>query len=222
MIFDGYNRCAQIEAGNRPMRFVYRPATKNERSAIQYVWKSIGSTEGTELACKWVSERIVAANFPHASWSLLQFVCAKDNTFPKLLMLMLGLLPDSSGQAWKDVEDDYRQNLYEGIVFERDFPQLAKRSCADCEKYWYSEETGEVLLETDGSKMLRVGPPACRTESGCPKGTPEKQRTLNVANRWAFEHYKQCKATGWFPDDQIVRENAVVIERAIQTPRRVK
>lgn len=61
--------------------------------------------------------------------------------------------------------------------------------------------------------MFGVGicPPNCMTERGCPKGTPDKQRTLNEANRTCFEHYKECKAVGQFPNDPVVRRNAAVI-----------
>ena len=51
----------------------------------------------------------------------------------------------------------------------------------------------------------------CRTRFGCKKGTPENPRSLSDSNQLAYEHYKQCRAVGQFPDDSIVRENAAII-----------
>jgi hypothetical protein len=47
---------------------------------------------------------------------------------------------------------------------------------------------------------------------GCDKGTPEDQHVLTEQNRAAYEHWKECKAVGIFPDDPIVRKNAVIIQ----------
>ena len=72
----------------------------------------------------------------------------------------------------------------------------------------------------DGKPELRASydvrgvptcPPVCRTEKGCPKGTPEKQRSLNPENQLCYEHYRECKAVGQFPDDPVVRRNAGLI-----------
>lgn len=27
----------------------------------------------------------------------------------------------------------------------------------------------------------------------------------------AYQHYRECRATGWFPDDALVRQNAAAI-----------
>ena len=51
--------------------------------------------------------------------------------------------------------------------------------------------------------------------SGCPKGTPERQLSLSLKNRRAYRHYLMCKATGKWPDDGMVRQNAGIIEAAI-------
>lgn len=56
-------------------------------------------------------------------------------------------------------------------------------------------------------------PPPCRTNQGCPKGTPENSKELSNKNRLAYDHYLQCKAIGKFPDDAIVYRNAGIIRR---------
>lgn len=66
---------------------------------------------------------------------------------------------------------------------------------------------------TDGEYRERdaSSPPECRTPKGCPKGTPEKSKALSSSNQLAYQHYLECKATGQWPDDAIVRRNAAVI-----------
>ncbi len=63
-----------------------------------------------------------------------------------------------------------------------------------------------VLLERNAST-----PPECQTREGCPKGTPDKQRSLTAQNAEAYEHYKRCRAVGRFPEDPIVEANAATI-----------
>ena len=54
----------------------------------------------------------------------------------------------------------------------------------------------------------------CRDpERGCPKGTPEHPRTLLPENELAYEHYRECRAVGEFPDDAVVRRNAAIIRK---------
>lgn len=70
----------------------------------------------------------------------------------------------------------------------------------------------------DGLKLpvlRRNVPLPCRTAAGCRKGTPERQLSLSVKNRRAYRHYLMCKATGKWPDDGMVRQNAGIIEAAI-------
>lgn len=100
-------------------------------------------------------------------------------------------------------------------------PKVASRDCSHCLLYLYDEETGEPIRsrKKDGSLRLRDSscPAPCRTSKGCPKGTPENSLALNSANREAWEHWKECKAVGSFPDDPIVRQNAAIIEDALKT-----
>jgi hypothetical protein len=50
---------------------------------------------------------------------------------------------------------------------------------------------------------------------GCPKGTPEDQKTLTAENAEAYWHWQQCKAVGQFPNDEIVMRNAGIIQQEV-------
>jgi hypothetical protein len=62
----------------------------------------------------------------------------------------------------------------------------------------------------------------CRTQRGCPKGTPEKPNSLWPENEQCYQHYQECKAVGSFPDDPIVRRNAAEIRRLEEADERVR
>lgn len=88
-----------------------------------------------------------------------------------------------------------------------------------------------MTIGRDGKPVLRLlncGPEMlapCRNDKGCPKGTPENPRTLNDQNRRCYEHYKECRAVGQFPDDPVVKQNAAVIrdvEDSIERSREVE
>lgn len=77
------------------------------------------------------------------------------------------------------------------------------------------------MADQRGEPLLRQpqNPPPCRPMRGrkfrgCPKGTPEAQRSLSRKNLQAYWHYQQCSAVGCFPDDEIVRQNAAIIKMA--------
>lgn len=97
-------------------------------------------------------------------------------------------------------------------------PKVAGRSCESCQKFLYLEDTGEIDMDTKFAvprprERPEVMPPPCRTNQGCPKGTPENSKELSNKNRLAYDHYLQCKAIGKFPDDAIVYRNAGIIRR---------
>ena len=65
--------------------------------------------------------------------------------------------------------------------------------------------------------------PPCRIKGpggGCDKGTPEHNLNHTPQNWEAYEHYRQCRATGDWPKgedgqvDPIVRRNAAIIQEA--------
>lgn len=99
-------------------------------------------------------------------------------------------------------------------------PLVASRDCDHCQLYLYDEKTGMPIpsRKKDGSLRKRDSscPPPCRTSVGCKKGTPENSLALNDTNRQAWEHWKECKAVGSFPDDPVVRQNAAAIDEAMR------
>ena len=95
-------------------------------------------------------------------------------------------------------------------------PQVAFRDCTLCLKYVYDEASGRPVEHPPHSGRLVPRPPAapppCRLPGlGCPKGTPQNPIALSEINRQALRHYHECRATGSFPDDPIVRRNAALI-----------
>jgi len=90
--------------------------------------------------------------------------------------------------------------------------------------YVYDEATGHPYQNPPRSGRLVARPqgafPPCRIAGvGCPKGTPENPLALSAANLAAWRHYRECRATGRFPDDPLVRRNAAIIcevEEAIE------
>lgn len=98
-------------------------------------------------------------------------------------------------------------------------PEVAYRSCEHCLKYIYDDESGE-LQKFRGEPVERVVPAPCRNSKhpkGCPKGTPENPKTLSLKNQKAYVHWKECKATGNFPDDDTVRQNAAIIQDLVDS-----
>ena len=70
------------------------------------------------------------------------------------------------------------------------------------------------MRRRDGTPIPRTGQSTpCRTKDGCPKGTPDAQRSLNPQNQQVWSHYCQCEAVGRFPDDSIVERHAGIIRQ---------
>jgi hypothetical protein len=90
-------------------------------------------------------------------------------------------------------------------------PSIAARSCEDCQKYQYDEQTGGLVMWNE-QPLLRILPDLvpCRVD-GCPKGTPEDSRALDERNMLAWWHNQECRAVNEFPHDPIVRRNARII-----------
>lgn len=103
-------------------------------------------------------------------------------------------------------------------------PELYFRDCQHCLKYLYDEESGQ-LSKFRNEPVERIVPAPCcnpRHEKGCPKGTAEKQKVLNSRNEKVYEHWKGCKATGLFPDDEIVKKHAALIQEVVESVKEVK
>jgi len=220
---DGYNR--HIKLGD--MHFHYRPATRRERDQFSFVGRKLGDVFGRRAVFRFVAEHLVTSDIAIEASSIHLEILNKDHpmAFDDLFRAIQGTIPDSSGKRWVDIEHDWQRNLYGGVIFESRYPQLAKRSCDDCRKWWFRGNSLEILKSaTTGERLLRHGEVACESgiEPGCPKGRYDNQRGLNVANKWAFAHWKECVAIGHFPDDPIVKQNAVIIQRALSIVARSK
>lgn len=104
------------------------------------------------------------------------------------------------------------------------YPNVAARSCADCQKYLYEDKPGDFAVEPM-RRPARVGLPLLRPPGAptpchqCPKipsgvePSPLNAIEMTDQNWQAYTHYLECKAIGRFPDDPIVRRNAAIIRR---------
>lgn len=106
-------------------------------------------------------------------------------------------------------------------------PEVAHRDCGHCQAFVYITETGLPARQKHGTPgpdgempLLKRNPrnkPPCMTMGeSCPKGSPDKQRSLSERNWRAYRHWQTCKATGKWPEDGIVMRNAGIIEAALQ------
>ena len=98
------------------------------------------------------------------------------------------------------------------------------RSCDDCVKWLYDDETGEVVRRPYKVGLPQVRPlnpdgsisTPCRMCPKIPLDAPA--RTMNHAielsrrNEAALQHYLECQAVGVFPDDPLVRRHAVILK----------
>lgn len=161
----------------------------------------------------WVLRHIVRLDI---AIPLERFNEEHPSLFDTLFKAIIGIVPDASGGFWVNEELEWAANLRDGAILAKLNHKLAQRSCELCQQLWYNENTGEPhLVNSTLLPMPREGPTPCQTEDGCLKGTPDKQRTLIRQNRLAVQHYKECVAVGSFPDDAIVRANAVIIRDAL-------
>lgn len=201
MIPDGYTIHGEFD--NR--RFSYRPALHAERMDVMRGHRS------EDMVREFLLRHVVWAEFGWESWF--------DSDIQALFLICLGITGPQRGGDWEP-NWEYRDatNLRDGVILEQNHPQFAARSCEDCLKYWFDDDTGKILSKPDGTKRLRPeGAVAlCQTPSGCPKGTPDNQSVLSQKNRMAWKHFQECEAVGQFPDDPIVRRNARIIREALR------
>jgi hypothetical protein len=95
---------------------------------------------------------------------------------------------------------------------EREHPLVAFRDCESCKKWLYDEKTGMIHTRNGvNSPRGNVPTPCDEPKLGCHKGHYDKQMVLSDRNQMAYQHFKECKAVGQFPDDSVVRRNASII-----------
>lgn len=83
--------------------------------------------------------------------------------------------------------------------------------CKEC-LTWQMDEQGKKQVWRGGPIKRRT--PAPCAYGKCPKGNPDRPKTLWPRNVIAYQHYRECKATFSFPNDPIVRRNAAAIMTA--------
>lgn len=93
-------------------------------------------------------------------------------------------------------------------------------TCADC-KQWLHHVDGPLAwrpVEKGGQKFRRpLGTlPPCGSCPKIPEGAapiPESAIELSQKNLRAYWHGEECRATGVWPDDPIIRRNAAILMR---------
>lgn len=214
-INDGRSRYCSITEYGATFSCWYRPATGNERRNLRRTLKRLDKETARSVACTWIDDHHIYGSIPDFT-AVQHWSEQYERAFERLFLIMQGLGEDSTGKVWAKLEEAANVNLANGVRLLRTNPAIAQRSCDDCQKFWYSEKTGQIILvNSTGEKMLRQDVPPCRTNTGCAKGCPENPKALTPENRRALSFYLECDAVGKFPDDKLVRECAVIIKREL-------
>lgn len=226
-ILDGYNRRAVLRVGQHDVRLMYRPfhsSTSPERKRLQWEIGFLGRDAAQAQIDQMLFRQVVSWDLPQDVSQIGVLRSTNEPAYNQFLKLLFGHGVDASGEKWMDVESVWASNLRGGVILDRLDHRLANRSCEDCQTYWYQDNGLVLLRNSTGEKELRpmFALPSCRTEFGCPKGTPENQKSLNIANQWAWRYFQACEVTSSFPDDDIVRYNARVIRKAIEKAEKLK
>lgn len=220
-IADGCTRAGVIpqSEGGKRLYVEYRPMLTTDRRLLLSRLRSI-TFESCEFA--WaeqivldeLSVRIVSWTLGNKSGSVVAVSSAALRELETTLLASLAILVLDLDARLRDQETQRELNLVQGVQLLLSHPRVAARDCADCQKYVYDERTGRRVIHANGPVIRPVGTqPPCRIQNvGCPKGSPEQPRTLTAENRLVFGHFRQCRATGAFPDDPIVRRNAELIQ----------
>ncbi len=98
------------------------------------------------------------------------------------------------------------------------YPKVAARSCEDCRRFMYDDK-GDVLTRGgEPVKRPRGGRTPCATCPKVPAGTPSPSPAaaveLSEEHRQALRFYRECRATGEFPADPLVRFLAAAFRAA--------
>jgi hypothetical protein len=219
---DGYTREMLIaEADGHPaVRVAYRPMLADERGRL--VLQTVRLAEYGFTARAAAGKMFVGAITSRlVSWDVVEDSPGGGMPIEIDSATVAALAPElfekiAIAITTFDDEEASAKNLREGVCLLLTAPTVASRNCEHCQMYVYDETTGRPYENPSRSGKLVVRPkgthPPCRIAGvGCPKGTPENPRALSRANRAAWRHYRECRATGHFPDDPLVRRNAAII-----------
>jgi len=209
MICDGYTQHGSVGG----LHFSYRPSLAEERDVVL---EMLGFHSKPRLVTDYIRR--------HVWWSDRSIETLPSEIVEAMFFVCLGVARPESGGDWcPEWEHRDAKNLYDGVLLELTHPKVASRDCEDCQKWWYDEESGKIVRRSGFpiKRPLNVLT-VCQTNEGCPKGSPEDQKTLSKKNRLAWKAYREWRAVGEFPDDHIVRRNAFIIEKAIADAERFK
>lgn len=211
MILDGYTMEGALVAGGVTLRFRYRPMLGTERRAYLQAYRGWPNEIAFRERCRWLQTHVEAMH-PYPD---VVAVAEDRDLFRRLTLVIQGLVPTDGMKDWSPYWDTLTaRNLRTGVRLAMESPLLDRRSCADCLKWWFNEESG-AIERVEGVNALRPveAPPMCRTNDGCPVGSPENPQRLTARNRAAFDHFRHCEAVNVWPDDPIVARNALIIRR---------
>lgn len=218
MIDDGYTAEGRITDGDDTIFIRYRPMLSAERRSFLQAYRGWPREVAIAEKCRWLQRHVVDLH----PFSTVADITWLPKLFTKLHHILCGLKPTDDAKGWSpywEVLD--ARNLKTGIRITVLHPQLDRRSCKDCKKWWFNEDTG-AIEKVDGVDSERPAefPVMCDTRDGCPVGTPDNQLRLTQKNRMAYLHFLRCEAINSWPDDPIVARNAAVIRRARDESRR--
>lgn len=200
MIDDGYNETGKV-AG---YTLVYRPLLRHQRVEIQNLLEYVLEEDFAEQAADIMWPRIIYG--PDLNDKL------DEEQLAQLFLLVTGF-----GRAEQERNDE--QNLRHGTRIHLRFPHLSETSCDSCRAWFWDPITGRnaqrpPVRRPEGAPLLCEIPMPPRV-SACPKGHYSKPLTFSPKNLQAYRHFRECEATGSFPDDPIVRRNAAIIREQI-------
>lgn len=196
MIFDGYNDIVMV-AGRV---VVYRPLTREARKQV------VGMAAGMpESAARAFLRDMARLRVQYGDPGVIDWGMCK---------LLLGRL--TVAQQKED-----KANLLSGLEVALEYPHLIEAdACTRCKHWWFDPEAGRVQRR-EGKAIRRTDEPLACDLGLCPLGHWKNPRRLSQRNRMAYEHFLHCRATGSWPDDDIVRRNAKLIEGVIRGHERV-
>jgi hypothetical protein len=224
-IDDGYSisRTVPAKCGLLPeLDVTYRPALAKERYAYQRKMKSTDAATIETAEIDLIVQHVIYVNGQPLG---------DRETISRLRPAVRDALVDLIMSYSSTEQMDNAVNLGFGIRLQLIHPEIAARSCEDCQKWLYYDQGpgkfGERVERPAGVPVPRgphIKTPCCWCAK-LPAGKepcPENAVELTAENFEAWAHYRECKAVGDFPQDAIVRFNASIIAEAEAHAERIR